>query len=944
MATRAEVLENLKKAASEGNIREAYRDFEELPFVDQLAISVSPGIGDALAAFEVGEFSARGAKNIEDKDFLGATGNYALAGLSFASLYPLLRLFRGAKALKAIDPVVDTPALPAKIETAKVVEETVKDVPVPKVEEFKPLSLDEMTFTGTKTKDLGLTSKAAKFINTNKKLPNQTSIVTYINALKKGGVSNGELKLLNLIDEFGDVHPKLLDEIQSSNPLDKITKQRLARYIKENQSAIDKGGIQKRMVSKRELEAPNRLTSQNERYLSNETEFTYHLPKDKYERGDYLGRHYGGHSDHEAHYVFDAAADLEMPTYVRPSSSKITGPTKPIVDKGDKVLNLGRIQSDYSKELGRAFTKNKVNQIDLIVSKPTVKAIDENLAITINRIRDEVDPNKIGAPAFIQDRQFLKAIASAARKAGDLKSSDDLKEAFIKDQERLNKLNYSGKPIQDDEFLITSDDLSYFAKDEGASIKDSINQIDKTIKEFNGLDIFEPFVNATKQVKASFSVSPYKDTKRLVEAKKAKDAYNKVVPKINKLSAKEIELQKKINDSGLSLDSPSLADDIADLEKLGQSKLKLMPSNFEDITEFTLKRSDLEDATGKDFSQSLDKSLDEIFYELEAIKPGSPAVRQKYGPGTPEDRALKYFNELVSNPSPTFDIGNGVKILKRASKVKTDNIPGIIMDPYAVDNKTIAYKLPIRSRFLEAVSNNYDGFSLDSAAKRLGDEGGQDRQFLEKLYDQDAPREIEKMLKELGVDPKEYIGKVDAAADDLKYSGTYVKIDDEIRKLVKEKGIDAFRFGGPVGIQESLNELNKVILPNPPDVGSIKPNDLDTLIKEVGTSPVGSEGAERQAIILAMSILSMNPLQRAQAIRKETAPLVKKLKSLHKEKQNYVENNSATQLNKYAERLNRYNRDIKSTEDRIKYVSELYDPKNYNTGGPVSIDNMLAAL
>ena len=66
MANRAEVLENLKKAAKQGNIREAYRDFEELPFVDQIAISVSPGIGDALAAFEVGEFSARGAKNVEE--------------------------------------------------------------------------------------------------------------------------------------------------------------------------------------------------------------------------------------------------------------------------------------------------------------------------------------------------------------------------------------------------------------------------------------------------------------------------------------------------------------------------------------------------------------------------------------------------------------------------------------------------------------------------------------------------------------------------------------------------------------------------------------------------------------------------------------------------------------------------------------------------------------
>jgi len=959
MANRAEVLENLKKAASEGNIREAYRDFEELPFVDQLAISISPGIGDALAVYEVGEFGARGAKNVAEKDFLGALGNYGLSGLSAISLLPLFRLFRGAKAVKAIDPIVDTPVVPIKTETAEVVEEAVKDVPVPKVEEFKPLSLDEMSFTGTISgsgigKYQGLTSKAAKFINTNKKLPNQTSIVTYINALKKGGVSNGELKLLNLIDEFGDVNEKLLKEINSSNPLDKITRQRLARYIKENQRAIDKGGIQKRMVSDRELEAPRRLTSQNERYLSNETEFTYHLPKDKYERGSYLGRHYSGHPDHEAHYVFDAAADLEMPTYVRPSSSKITGPTKPIVDKGDKVLNLGRIQSDYSKELGEAFTGNKINQINLILDKPTVKAINENFAITVNRIRDEVDIDKIGDHKLLStNKNFFKAIASAARKTGDLKSSEQLRKAFIKDQQRINNLVKDGKPLQKDEFLLDVGDLMAFGKvgrgqSTAKSIENSINKIDETIKDFNGLDIFEPFVNATKKVKESFSVSPYKDTKRLVEAKKAKDAYNKVVPKINKLSGKEIELQNKIKkiqkETDLSLDSPSLADLNADLEKLGQSKLKLMPSNFEDITEFTLKRSDLEDATGKDFSQSLDKSLDEIFYELEAIKPGSPAVRQKYGPGTPEDRALKYFNELVSNPSPTFDIGNGIKILKRASKVKTDNIPGIKMDPYAVDNKTIAYKLPLRSRFLEAVSNNYDGFSLDSAAKRLGDEGGQDRQFLEKLYDQDAPREIEKMLKELGVDPKEYIGKVDAAADDLKYSGTYVKIDDEIRKLVKEKGIDAFRFGGPVGIQESLNELNKTILPNPPDVGSIKPNDLDTLIKEVGTSPVGSEGLERQAILLAMATLSMNPLQRAKEVRKVTAPLVKKLKSLHKEKQNYVENNSATQVNKYAERLNRYNRDIQLAEDKIKDISKMYDPKNYNTGGPVSIDNMLAAL
>jgi hypothetical protein len=40
MATREEVLTNLTKAAKQGNIRDAYRDFEELPFVDQVAISI----------------------------------------------------------------------------------------------------------------------------------------------------------------------------------------------------------------------------------------------------------------------------------------------------------------------------------------------------------------------------------------------------------------------------------------------------------------------------------------------------------------------------------------------------------------------------------------------------------------------------------------------------------------------------------------------------------------------------------------------------------------------------------------------------------------------------------------------------------------------------------------------------------------------------------------
>ena len=50
---------------SEGKNREAYRVFEELPLMEQIALSVTPGFGDALAAFEVGEFSTRAGERFE---------------------------------------------------------------------------------------------------------------------------------------------------------------------------------------------------------------------------------------------------------------------------------------------------------------------------------------------------------------------------------------------------------------------------------------------------------------------------------------------------------------------------------------------------------------------------------------------------------------------------------------------------------------------------------------------------------------------------------------------------------------------------------------------------------------------------------------------------------------------------------------------------------------
>ncbi len=48
----------------------------------------------------------------------------------------------------------------------------------------------------------------------------------------------------------------------------------------------------------------------------------------------------------------------------------------------------------------------------------------------------------------------------------------------------------------------------------------------------------------------------------------------------------------------------------------------------------------------------------------------------------------------------TFDIGNGVKILKKATRVNTENFKGVPIDPYAKNTKTEMYKFHLRARFM----------------------------------------------------------------------------------------------------------------------------------------------------------------------------------------------------------------------------------------------------
>ena len=89
---------------AEGRTREAYEVFESLPFLEQMAVGVAPGIGDAMALYEMGEFGTRAKESWQDDSHLGALGNAAIAGLAGLSFIPAARglarpFSRGIRAL-----------------------------------------------------------------------------------------------------------------------------------------------------------------------------------------------------------------------------------------------------------------------------------------------------------------------------------------------------------------------------------------------------------------------------------------------------------------------------------------------------------------------------------------------------------------------------------------------------------------------------------------------------------------------------------------------------------------------------------------------------------------------------------------------------------------------------------------------------------------------------
>ena len=223
--TRNLIQSEISDLIGEGKVREAYAKYEELPVLDQIGIAFVPGIGDALAAYEVGEFGTRGTERLKEGDVLGGLGNFLISGLAGASLIPVLRAGRG---LTRVARVGDDMAGGSSSMLPPRPNEYVGTRP-------KQQPVDDMGVIGIENlTGQGLASPNREAI---KKLKDPKKLGTLVSDLRKEAPGKeGELRLMNVLDENNNLTPEIQNYFRG---VDKVTPAGLDAYLASNQKGLN---------------------------------------------------------------------------------------------------------------------------------------------------------------------------------------------------------------------------------------------------------------------------------------------------------------------------------------------------------------------------------------------------------------------------------------------------------------------------------------------------------------------------------------------------------------------------------------------------------------------------------------------------------------------------------------------------------------------------------
>ena len=531
MAARKEILSDLSKKIADGNIREAYRDFEELPIVDQIAVSVSPGVGDAIAAYEVAEFGRRAKTNIKDKDRLGAAGNIALSGLAGISLIPLFRFLRGAKAVtKTGTKVAEAPKKTEKPPVEEPLQLSApKDQPeieLPEVLPFVTKPVDELAYNTTQP-SLPMQSKARKFLHGyHKKLDpdiNELSPEDWVKTLTNPNneIPLGELRLLNVLDELNQIHPKLIKEAAGS---EKISKGFLDNYMERQQ----RDALQVRGAPPGKLESPD-TTFANEAVKRTQQQKLYFVRgagEQRTMQDHYRDVYYPDGVKGNNAYAFDGVGTnkpqkrleaikdaIEVDGLSRERTAFFDSDTIETIEKALKELNIKdtdtfadifRVQSDFMKEIGdsRNFVNPKTEAKKIKDILRYNKFVDEINPIIVNEpgtfktmtpIRATENIKEVGVKEFTLEPKDIEAITGRSYKESLDKSPEEI---FYMLDETGKKQKYIDVPNNPEALS-----QAYF--------KDLYKDDEAFIKLQNGARILKKAVVPKMDFSGKFKIDPY---------------------------------------------------------------------------------------------------------------------------------------------------------------------------------------------------------------------------------------------------------------------------------------------------------------------------------------------------------------------------------------------------------------------------------------------------
>ena len=851
MAARKEILADLSTKIADGKMREAYRTFEELPVVDQIAVSISPGVGDAIAAYEVGEFGRRAKTNIESGDRLGAAGNIGLSALAGVSLIPLFRFLRGARgATKSGAKTLEasTKAEQPPVE-AKLTPSAPKDSPLPEVEPFQKRPLVELDYRtgGGMDYQLNLGSKTRRWLNGYEqpdigslKPSEQSKTVTeWIDAMKADNLPEGELKLLRLIDPDGSPSTRLLNETAGNKPISR-------GFLDDYMQRAQRDALQVRYVPNRKHQSPGSTPD----YVSSDAQrqslyFVRGTGEFRQTPDHYSGLEMADKIRGNNAYVFDADAFTQPGARYRASRSGLTPEDAEKIDKAFANINLQttddfkeifRIQSDFVKE-ATAKRKPKALQKKALIEDGGIQdiiEIDKNLAFSIdNRV-------KLNRPLAVTLKDFLadnNDVFSRALDYEDLYDGFDMRlvEAINKNDVASQKKilgdqyeyfakgyidykipdNYAGYAVDYLKTLVLPKSLGgNYKKPKASAITKDIMDVDTTTIGSPPSRIIYPVTSdpdarvSLESLQSIGSQDLLKLAEELIKRRKADEIlFNKVAVKpgtgfidpkrqaatMKKLAAynKKVARIQEIQAENFRGKKPDSDEVINLLDGLDQEIMDL------GVTEFSISPRDIERVTGRPFAESLDKSPEEIFFMTEGPQGG----RQKYFDAGPrvEDRVRAYFDDIVDIGTKDIEIANGVKILKKAVAAKTEGLP---QGPYFKSGRDKYVTLPIRANILKAYNEGVDGLSI--GANQAMTEATQDTAEAVVRNYKDAAVEIKKVLKELGVDEKGVLETVDTGST---FDGTYLKFTPELLDAINKRGINAFKHGGAVDIDAMLAEL-----------------------------------------------------------------------------------------------------------------------------------------